>query len=193
VDGNVIMGNLAYTYAGGIASRQLNTALIVNNVIAGNGNEGVYLYNTLTTVANNTIVGNGLTGLEEGILIEGNHNSPTIVNNIIVSHAVGIRSTVSVTPVVDYNDVWGNSVVNYDGVITGAHAISAAPLFVDVAGGDYHLVDGSPCIDSGAMINWLKTDLDNDRRPQGGGYDIGADEFVQQGDIYLPLVASNYP
>jgi parallel beta-helix repeat protein len=190
VDGNVIVGNGARTYAGGIASRFASTVLIVNNVIAGNGNEGIYLYKTSTMVVNNTIVDNGLTGHEEGILIGGDV-IPTIVNNIVVSHAVGIRSQASVTPVVDYNDVWNNREANYSGVVTGTHDISTDPQFVDAAGGDYHLRNGSPCIDAGTTVSWLTTDLDSDSRPRGVHYDIGADEFWPQ-TIYLPLLERNW-
>jgi parallel beta-helix repeat protein len=190
VDGNVIVGNRAATYAGGIASRLASTVLIVNNVIAGNGNEGIYLYNTSTMVVNNTIVDNGLTGPEEGMLI-GGYIIPTVLNNIVVSHAVGIRSQASVTPVVNYNDVWNSSETNYDGVVTGTHDISTDPHFVDAAGGDYHLGVGSPCVDAGTTVNWLTTDLDSDSRPQGVHYDIGADELRPQ-TIYLPLLERNW-
>jgi len=37
----------------------------------------------------------------------------------------------------------------------------------------------------------VNTDIDGEFRPKESGYDIGADEFGQQWDIYLPLVVKN--
>jgi hypothetical protein len=45
-----------------------------------------------------------------------------------------------------------------------------------VGGSDYHLLRDSPCIDSGVEAG-VSEDVDGDPRPQGGGYDIGADEY----------------
>lgn len=59
------------------------------------------------------------------------------------------------------NDLWG---VN--------------PLFVNVAGGDFHLRAGSPCIDRGTALSQVTNDLDGVGRPQGPRYDIGAYEYV---------------
>jgi hypothetical protein len=51
--------------------------------------------------------------------------------------------------------------------------------------GDYHLADGSPAIDAGTdrtsappAVHAPSTDYDDEPRPSGAGYDIGADEFV---------------
>lgn len=40
-----------------------------------------------------------------------------------------------------------------------------------------HLMTGSPCIDTGTATGAPTTDLDNQRRPNLAGYDMGADEF----------------
>ena len=50
----------------------------------------------------------------------------------------------------------------------------ADPLFV--GDGDYHLSETSPCIDAGTAAGVL-TDIDGDLRPQGAGFDVGADEL----------------
>ena len=42
----------------------------------------------------------------------------------------------------------------------------------------FHLTGGSPCIDAGTFQNAPDNDIDGDSRPQGLGYDIGADEYV---------------
>jgi outer membrane protein assembly factor BamB len=46
--------------------------------------------------------------------------------------------------------------------------------------GDLHLVSGSPCIDAGDPLSWIRpedVDLDSEPRVMGGRIDIGADEF----------------
>ncbi|MBN1485449.1 MAG: hypothetical protein JXA37_12080 [Chloroflexia bacterium] len=38
----------------------------------------------------------------------------------------------------------------------------------------------------------VRYDIDGDPRPQGGGYDVGADEFRQRWDIGPPLVVKGF-
>jgi len=54
---------------------------------------------------------------------------------------------------------------------------------------EYHLEANSPCIDEGANLG-LSNDLEGNPRPQGGGYDIGAFEFLSSGNTYqLSLIS----
>ena len=53
-----------------------------------------------------------------------------------------------------------------------------AGVFVDAAGGDYHLLAGSAAIDAGETIAEVVTDRDGVPRPQGADFDVGAYEFV---------------
>lgn len=56
---------------------------------------------------------------------------------------------------------------------------SGDPLFADAAGGDFHLLTGSPAIDAGddPSERSLATDLDGRPRVRGAAVDIGAFEF----------------
>jgi hypothetical protein len=64
---------------------------------------------------------------------------------------------------------------NIMGGYTGEGNINANPEFV--ANGDFHLSALSPCIDTANPVNAPATDIDGELRPQGAGYDMGADEF----------------
>jgi parallel beta-helix repeat protein len=57
-----------------------------------------------------------------------------------------------------------------------------APLFVDISGGDFHLLSNSPCIDKGVDAG-LVQDFEGNPVPQGPAPDIGAYEYVLQGDL----------
>ncbi len=67
---------------------------------------------------------------------------------------------------------------NIQGGYPGEGNIDADPLFVDPDNEDFHLSLDSPCIDTGTSIDAPDDDIDGDLRPQGAGYDIGADEYV---------------
>jgi hypothetical protein len=51
------------------------------------------------------------------------------------------------------------------------------PRFVNAAGGDFHLMTGSPAIDAADPAATLSTDYDGTARPQGAGRDLGAFEY----------------
>ena len=50
---------------------------------------------------------------------------------------------------------------------------------------DYHIKQGSPAIDAG-IDGGVYRDYDNEMRPFGDGFDIGADEFML--NLFLPVV-----
>ena len=61
-----------------------------------------------------------------------------------------------------------------------ASAITSDPKFVDVAGGNYRLAEGSPCIDAGddPAIEGYDTDLAGNARIFGASVDLGAYEVT---------------
>ena len=82
---------------------------------------------------------------------------------------------------------------NVEGGWEGESNIDADPLFADAANGDYHLTDGSPCIDTGTADGAPDTDFEGDARPQGDGFDMGADEFGGGAACDLEVELSGYP
>ena len=83
---------------------------------------------------------------------------------------------------------------NVEGGYEGEGNIDADPLFAAPGNGDYHLTDGSPCVDTGTADGAPDTDFEGDPRPSGDGYDMGADEHGGGGaPCDLEVALSNYP
>ncbi len=70
----------------------------------------------------------------------------------------------------------GFSYSNVTGIAPENGNISVAPTFVNADTGDYHLATGSAGIDAANPNSPTSDDIDGDTRPNGGGYDMGADE-----------------
>ena len=116
-----------------------------NSVISGFEGTAVWGTNTHFYLVNNVLSGNG----EDAIFL---HDSSTAVikNNIIVRNdGFGINGVETATAIIDYNNIWDNLENYHEFLPAGPNGISEDPKFVDVVGGDFHLVTGSPCIDSG--------------------------------------------
>lgn len=172
---------------GGGLCNASGSPIIQNNIISGNRALGLFerpffmnglgggMYNRggNPIIQNNTFSGNSA-DYGGGLLIT--LDTAVIRNNIIVNNYAPYGSGIysSNTPLLDYNDVWNN---NYVGVTPGTHDISADPMLVDPANGDFHLAPGSPCIDAGDPANYPPTDFEGDPRPCGAAPDIGSDEY----------------
>jgi len=184
-ESNKVVGNLA-SYAVELA--YYPGPILVNNIIA----DSHYAVNAYATAADpltaklfhNTLVG---TGDGRGVTAESGYVTLALVNNIVVSHAIGISNTypLSSTISADHTLFWGNA----NNGIVGTNPVYGNPRFLNPAGGSYHLSPGSAAIDAGVTEPTVTTDIDGDPRPLGSGYDIGADEARF---LYLPLVLRNY-
>jgi hypothetical protein len=69
----------------------------------------------------------------------------------------------------------GNDIVNSPAFVDGRAAAEAPTM-----AGDYHLLWTSPAIDAAGSAPGVTRDIDGDVRPSGGGYDMGADEYVAE-------------
>ncbi len=131
--------------------------------------------------------------LYEGHEGEGG-GSATVANTIAWGNDLDLNldalSTVSVT----YSNV---NLVTETGtaVWPGEGNINADPRFRDHQRGNYRLHEDSPSVDSGAAEGaWGRApdeDIIGVSRPHGEGHDMGAHEFFEFYNVYLPLTVRN--
>lgn len=152
-----------------------NGVVLTRCVIARNQSSGLFQYRVKgagvcvtdgvqgAMLVNCTLVANDV--LDQGPYPEedvgGLFGSATLVNTILLGNDVNqlaAGSTVSAT----YSNIEG---------VAGQGNFFANPLFVDLAGGDYHLTANSPCIDSGDPTSPLDPDCTR--------ADVGAFHFGQ--------------
>jgi hypothetical protein len=197
LDGNTISSNTA-DRVGGIRLESAN-ATLVNNIIANNqaGTLGGGLYvnsGSSARLMHNTIVNNGSAMLatgsssdDSGIHVTGLDNTIALTNNILLGHQVGITVAAGSTATLQ-GTLWGNA-RDWGGagtIITGTHNAWGDPDFSR----GYHIGPSSAARDAGVEAG-VSDDMDGDQRPQGLGFDLGADELrvaVQWYACYLPLL-----
>ncbi|MCD6345342.1 MAG: right-handed parallel beta-helix repeat-containing protein, partial [Anaerolineae bacterium] len=198
--GNVIADNEA-NLGGGIRLWYSRSPL-TNNLIADNratiSGSGLWIGGSKPSLRHTTLARN-TGGDGSGVLVTdagSTHSIVILTNTILVSHTVGISATAGSTATLEGtlwgSDSWANG-RDWGGdgyIVTGTVNIWGDPAFVNSDGDDYHIGSGSAARNAGVDAG-VTTDIDGDFRPKEGGYDIGADEFGQQWDIYLPLVAKN--
>ncbi len=140
-------------------------------------------------ISNNTIYQNGsyLGGWAYGILVDNpDANDVIIRNNICYRNDAQIAiQQLGEERVVDHNLIFGNNAAL--GSLYGSDSIIGNPLFVDSSTYNFHLLSTSPAIDRGSPIDVPDFDFDDNSRPLGEGFDIGAFEYsptsILQGNI----------
>jgi hypothetical protein len=200
IAGNVIADNAAGGGGGGILLENASDALIKNNVIARNsafGGGGIHWLvpsgQPGPNVVNNTIADNrALQG--SAVLADGFDVASRLTNNILVGSGAGPVLECGTfndlnPPVIRFNDVYHREGgLTYGGICTdqtGVNGnISVDPVFVDAAGGNFHLQPTSRAIDVGINAGAPDADIDGDPRPIDGNgdglpqVDLGADEVL---------------
>lgn len=178
-------GNSAVNGGGGMYNYDHSSPTVTNCIFSGNlamWGGGVNNDESSPTVANCTFSSNSATAGGGGMSNGG--ASPTVTNCILWDNGGEIYSDATSTPMVTYCDIQGG--------YAGDSNIDADPMFVDPAGGDYHLRPDSPCIDMGsnaAVPGWLTTDFEGDTRILDGDgdgqaiVDMGADEYCVSATI----------
>jgi len=171
LQGNEIVGNSCITKGGGLYCASLVPATISYNLFEGNIAEdggGIYTANCSSLIASNTVVGNSARGEGGGVLIGGLGHDPVVVNNIISksSSGEGLWCGLDRTPLVSFNDVWGNADGDFYGCPPGVGDMtwgtnvngeacdsffntSCPPLFCYPDTGHYYLAENSCCVGAG--------------------------------------------
>lgn len=184
-EGNQVVGN-ATSQGIRLVNGSGGGPTLVNNVVARSGDQAFaatgHVSAPLTaTLLHNTLIGSGASS---GVYVETDSVTLFMTNTIVVSHTWGITNTFPASSTVSANHTlfWANT---NDG-IRGVNPVGGDPAF---AADGYHILPGSAAIDAGVNAS-VTTDMDGDLRPNGPGYDIGADE-AQLWRVYLPVVLRN--
>jgi Lamin Tail Domain/FG-GAP-like repeat/Bacterial Ig-like domain len=154
----VISGNSAAVNGGGVQAGTLNNCLLTGNS-AGSSGGGA----RSATLNNCTVTGNAAGN-------EGGGGSFATFNNSIVYFNTAAISN-------NYSGVT-NSYTCTSPLPAGTGNIGADPLFVNAGAGNYRLLTGSPCRDTGDnALAPGSTDLDGKLRIASGTVDMGAYEL----------------
>ena len=205
IEANRVVSNTAGTYSGrggGFYMSRNTIFTMTNNVVAANHANrkgGGMAFETSSgepvtgTLVHNTFAANDRGSGEGRIAIHLNEAYVTLAltNNLIYSHTYGVYAVATSAARLDHTLFYANSSgdTGGPGSITNTAPITGQDPLLDT---DYHLQSGSPAIDAGRVLPWLGTDIDGDPRPDGAGYDVGADEYVYR-HVYLPLTLRNAP
>ncbi|HNS50074.1 MAG TPA: right-handed parallel beta-helix repeat-containing protein [Anaerolineae bacterium] len=187
-------GNSSTWFGGGMLNMYSSSPTVTNCAFSGNSSleshgGGMCNVGSSPPVTNCTFSGN--LAAEGGGMSNTFGSAPPVTNSILWGDSLPEIANEESEPAVTYSDVQGG----YEGVGN----IDADPLFVDQAGGDFHLGPGSPCIDTGTndAPNLPPYDFEGDPRVVDGDRDgiatveMGVDE-VHGHAVYLPIVLRSY-
>jgi fibronectin-binding autotransporter adhesin len=180
LDGNTIVDNHAvgsvWGRGGGVRIALCPAFTLTNNIVARNeandrGSGIAITADSAGTLAHNTVAEN-TAGDGIGVYVNSS-SSVALINNIIVSHTVGITVADPGTSAVNASyTLFEANTTNYGpGVSSGNEVPGPAALLPN-----YHLSVSSNAIDQGASLAWVTNDIDGDLRTYGSAPDVGADE-----------------
>jgi len=191
----------------GIAATDCDVS-VDRSIFKTNNGGGISLASSTYSLMNDFIVGNGNGGSTfggvdiSGVATAGTHvfEFNTVAANVGIAGAnTGVDCVSVFVPLSMANSiVYGNSVSSGGAQIggdsdctatfsdvgpdaaAGTGNIDMLPMFVDGSGsnGDFHLLATSPAKDVADPNATVMIDIDGDTRPQGAGYDMGADEVT---------------
>jgi hypothetical protein len=160
-----ISNNTAEYYGGGMwldYSDPILTHVTISNNTAEYYGGGMRLSNSNPILTNVTIANNTANNGGGGMYL--NYSDPIMTNSIIWDNSPQSIYTSSGTPLITYSDI--------EGGWEGEGNIDDNPQFTDPDNGDYTLMETSPCIDTGTIIE--------DMEYCGDAPDMGAYEYCEE-------------
>ncbi|MEM7310370.1 MAG: right-handed parallel beta-helix repeat-containing protein [Planctomycetota bacterium] len=193
VEGSRLLGNFAQGEGGGVfaasSALSLRSCVVADNGATFGSGGGVAASGSLLlagcTVADNTalVAGGGL------YLRDGGHaardfrlTGSILFGNLSSQGAQAAQEGEADALHVEWCDVQGGAAsISTAGaaLVLGAGNVDVDPLFAAPAVWNFHLLDGSPCIDAGNpgfVAPPGAVDVDGEPRVSGGAVDLGADE-----------------
>jgi len=153
-----------------------------NCLITGNsGNKGGGVFFVLSAINNCTISGNSTDNQGGGVWCSGD---AFLTNCIIYFNTAPSGSNWYCIETTNY--AYCCTVPRPDGIGNTTNN----PMFLNPDADSYHLLEASPCIDSGTNLPWMTgaTDLDGNPRIYDGTVDMGCYEFIPEPGFYLLFV-----
>ena len=177
---NCIVYDIGGGTGGGIRVDTADYVDIENCLSFSNAGYGILVNSNAepTDIKKCTVNGNSKSG------IRCSTSDTAIIDTISTSNSEwGVNTYGTVAVNINYSDVWNNTSGSYDNtqkITVGAQCISANPLFVDAANGDFNLGTGSPCIGTASDGNDMGFFIEsNNRAPVAAA---GIDQFAIVGD-----------
>lgn len=173
-------------YALGATVKLLGNMIYGNRQTSGSGGAGGGVWvnaTTLLDMVNNTVTANAAAGIGGGAAfqVDGVAETLHVYNNIFFGNAAdGNGDDVHVAGSGSRKEFMYNDAHDLYGVWDlSEHNLDAAPLFYDAANQNYHLRNGSPCLNAGynSAPSILATDIDGEARVTDTTVDMGADEM----------------
>jgi hypothetical protein len=188
------IGNHSLTNSGGGLQVGWDSVVSVQEALFASNSAAIQAGGIMTIQStcrfeNIVVVHNSAVLHNRGIVNAMDHYVEYLNSTIAYNGAVGIAG--GSTPVLESCIVWGHSdtqVVDHatatfcdiQGGFPGAFNITNDPLFANAALMDFQLLEGSPCIDTGASLAAVTNDCIGNPRPYDGGWDMGAYEFIPE-------------
>jgi spore coat protein H len=159
-----------------VALSPTSKVTVTNNLVYYNDVGVVVGKGAAPYMSHNTLVSN-----TAGLMVSGIETRAKVANSVIWGSDLPISYTGGATVTVSYSDVQGGW--------PGEGNTNAAPRFRNPDYAIFRLLEDSPCIDQAASRYGVGVDLLGVPRPRGEAYDMGAHEFFEFYQVYLPSVS----
>jgi len=147
----------------GISVGAVHDARLTNVIVRDSADAGVNVGAAATALLRNgTLVANGRAVVSFGSLL--------VKNSLVTGNYTGLVADHAEALVSQFNDVSGNAVADYQGLVAGQTDLSAAVSFLDYAGRDLHLPAQQSSTDRGDPGD----DFSAEPAPNGGRINLGA-------------------